>query len=157
MGNTYARIKPSVAEPDALRSREAHVRPVRIASRRLVHQNPRFSGMRNLMRGVPQVLMYSSRPKARTAHIAPARLAHQNPLFEGVRNLSAGLGGVAAVGGFDVDGEIELHHHVSALISKKRRLENGVAVLIANHPVPTFAGNGKELAKPVMLGMVAIG
>ena len=33
-----------VAEPRPLRSREAHVRPVRIASRRLADENPRFSG-----------------------------------------------------------------------------------------------------------------
>ena len=76
-----------VAEPRPLRSREAHVRPVRIASRRLADDNPRFSGMRNLMRCVPQDLEYSSRPKARTAHVGPARLAHQNPRFSGMRNL----------------------------------------------------------------------
>ncbi len=52
---------------------------------RLARENPRFNG-RNLVRCVPQVLMYFSRPKARTAHIAPVRLAHQNLRFRG-RNL----------------------------------------------------------------------
>ena len=34
------------------------VRPVRIASRRLARENPRFSELRNLVRCVPQVLTY---------------------------------------------------------------------------------------------------
>ena len=63
------------------------VRPVRIASRRLADENPLFEELRNLMRCVPQALMYSSRPKARTAHIAPVRLAPGNLRFDGLRNL----------------------------------------------------------------------
>ena len=55
--------------------------PVRIASGRLADENPRFDGMRNLMRCVPRSLMYSSRPKARTAHIGSVRLARENPLL----------------------------------------------------------------------------
>ena len=62
-------------------------RTAHIDSARLAHQNPRFSGMRNLVRFVPGRLEYSSRPKARTAHIVIARLAHQNPRFSGMRNL----------------------------------------------------------------------
>ena len=47
--------------------------------------------MQNLRRRVPQALMYSSRPKARTAHIAPVRLAPENLLFSGLRNLMHGV------------------------------------------------------------------
>ena len=47
--------------------------------------------MQNLRRCVPQALMYSSRPKARTAHIAPVRLADENLLFSGLRNLMRGV------------------------------------------------------------------
>ena len=47
--------------------------------------------MQNLRRFVPQALMYSSRPKARTAHIAPVRLAPENLLFSGLRNLMRGV------------------------------------------------------------------
>ena len=118
MGNAYARIKPSDAEPDALRS------------------------------AGPRVLQYTS---------ALGALRISTRFLVGCRTSSAGLGGVAAVGGFDIDGEIELHHHVSTLVGKKRGFEDGVAVIIANHPISALAGNGKELAKPVMLGMVAIG
>ena len=59
------------------------VRPVRYGPARLAAENPLLKGMRNLMRRVPQVLMYSSRPKAHTVHVAPVRLAHQNLRFSG--------------------------------------------------------------------------
>ena len=72
MGNAYARIKPSVAEPRPLRSREAHVRPVRIASRRLADENPLFGGLRNLMRCVPGRL-------TRGAHLWCTSSTHRLP------------------------------------------------------------------------------